>query len=297
MNIARYYASIGFQVDTRDVQRVDRVLNSIENKLRNFQTRLSKSLPLNISNFNINERNLQRSLGNALDIASTRTAFEVTRFVIDQTALNRNLTAALRTASTVASNSVQLRPNVNRNRSVSNTIPTTHAGTPHSELNRRTRAYAGAGGIGLGIAGPVGYTALALAGGGYGLGALNRRNQEVVSAQLQAQAVVQQAGGTVEQGRDSFQYLRREGERIGFNYLDASPDYNKLLSGLTGAGLSIQQGQQVYTGFAELARVNKLDRVQQQRVFRALSQIAGKDKLQAEELTSQLARHIWPLAA
>lgn len=288
MNIASYYASIGFKVDNRDIQKVDRAISTVEKKLKDFSKRLSASYTINLVNFNVNERNLQRALGNALDIASTRTAFEVSRFVVDQSALNRNLTTALRTASTVASNSVQIRPNINRN----TTIPTTHSGVPHSELNRRTRTYAGMGGIGLGLMGPLGYGALALAGGGYGLGALNRRNQEVVSAQLQAQAVVQQAGGTVEQGQQSFQWLRQQGERIGFNYLDASPDYNKLLSGLTGAGMSIQQGQNVYKGFAELSRVNKLDRVQQQRVFRALSQIAGKNKLQSEELSGQLAESL-----
>lgn len=293
MNIASYYASVGFSVNTKDIQKVDRAISSVEKKLVDFRKRLNKTLGFEIGKFNVNERNLQRVLGNALDVASTRTVFEVNRFVVDQASLNRSLTTAMRAASTVASNSLNVRPNVQQNR----TIPTTHAGVPHSELNRRTRTYAGMGGIGLGLMGPLGYGALALAGGGYGLGALNRRNQEVVSAQLQAQAVVQQAGGTVEQGQQSFQWLRQQSERIGFNYLDASPDYNKLLSGLTGAGMSIQQGQNVYKGFAELSRVNKLDRVQQQRVFRALSQIAGKNKLQSEELTGQLARRIWPLAA
>lgn len=285
MNIASYYAKIGFQVDTRDIQKVDRALSLIESKLKSFQSRLSKSLNLDVSKFTVDQRKLNTALGNALDIASTRTAFEVSRFVVDQSTLNRNLTAALRTASTVASNSVQLRPNVSRD----TTAPTTHAGVPHSELSRRTRTYAGMGGIGLGLMGPLGYGALALAGGGYGLGALNRRNQEVVSAQLQAQAVVQQAGGTAEQGQSSFQYLRSEANRIGFNYLDASADYNKLISGLTGSGVSVRESQKVFSGFAELARVNKLDKVTQNRLFRALSQVAGKGKLQAEELTGQIA--------
>jgi hypothetical protein len=56
--------------------------------------------------------------------------------------------------------------------------------------------------------------------------------------------------------------------------------------------MSVKEGQGVYKGFAELSRVNKLDRVQQQRVFRALSQIAGKNKLQSEELTGQLAESL-----
>ena len=286
MNIASYYASVGFNLNTKDIQKVDRAISSVEKRLVDFRKRLNKTLAFEIGKFNVNERNLQRVLGNALDVASTRTVFEVNRFVVDQASLNRSLTTAMRAASTVASNSLNVRPNVQQNR----TIPTTHAGVPHSELNRRTRTYAGMGGIGLGLMGPLGYGALALAGGGYGLGALNRRNQEVVSAQLQSQAVVQQAGGTAEQGQASFQYLRSEANRIGFNYLDASADYNKLISGLTGSGFSVKDSQKVFSGFAELARVNKLDKTTQNRLFRALSQVAGKGKLQAEELTGQIAR-------
>ncbi len=274
MNIAKYYASIGFQVSTRDIQQVDRALNSIENRLKAFQRRLNSTLNLDINRFTVDQRRLNIALGNALDIASTRNVFQVSRFNIDQGSLNRQLTRSFAEASRVAAATVNVRPNAT------------------GSVARAAATGAAIGGFGLGRLGTAG---LALVGGGYGLGALNRRNQEVVSAQLQSQAVVQQALGdnyTPEQGQASFQYLRQQAQRVGFNYLDASPDYNKLLSGLTGAGFSIQQGQQVYTGFAELARVNKLDRVQQQRVFRALSQIAGKGKLQAEELTSQLAESL-----
>ena len=274
MNIAKYYASIGFQVSTRDIQRVDRALNSIENRLKAFQRRLNSALNLDINRFTVDQRRLNIALGNALDIASTRNVFQVSRFNIDQLALNRQLTRSLAEASRVAAAAVNIRPNAT------------------GSVARAAATGAAFGGFGLGRLGTAG---LALIGGGYGLSALNRRNQEVVSAQLQSQAVVQQALGddyTPEQGQASFQYLRQQAQRVGFNYLDASPDYNKLLSGLTGAGFSIQQGQQVYTGFAELARVNKLDRVQQQRVFRALSQVAGKGKLQAEELVGQLAESL-----
>ena len=278
MNIASYYAKIGFQVNTQDIRKVDRALSLVENKMKAFQNRLSKTFSLKLDKFDVDQKRLNIALGNALDIASTRTVFQVTRFSVDQANLNRVMTQALGQASRVASSAAVVRPGVSPTRAAS-----TRSGVKTS---------AGLGGIGLGLMGPLGYGALALAGGGYGLGALNRRNQEVVSAQLQAQAVVQQAGGTAQQGQESFQWLRNQANRIGFNYLDASPDYNKLLSGLTGAGMSVQQGQGVYKGFAELSRVNKLDRVQQQRVFRALSQIAGKNKLQSEELTGQLAESL-----
>lgn len=282
MNIAKYVASVGFDVNTRDIQKVDRALGLVEKKLKDFKKRSMGAFSIDLVNFNVNQQRLNRSLGNALDLASSKVAFEISNFVVDQQRLNRVMTTSIMQASRIASQSALIRPNTHAPTHVNQQAPS----------GRNTRAYAGLGGIGLGLMGPIGYGALALAGGGYGLSALNQRNQEVVSAQLQAQAVVQQAGGTVEQGQQSFEFLRSQAQRIGFNYLDASPDYNKLLSGLTGAGMSISQGQQVYKGFAELSRVNKLDRVQQQRVFRALSQIAGKNKLQSEELAGQLAESL-----
>ncbi|QGH72524.1 MAG: tail tape measure [Myoviridae sp. ctThM1] len=174
----------------------------------------------------------------------------------------------------VASRSATLRPNTHVNATGSG------GGIRGSHL--------AAGGIG-GLVARAYLPALALAGGGYGLAALNNKNQQIVSAQLQTNAVVGQAAGNPQQGQQAFDWLRYQANRIGFNYLDAAPDYNRLLSGLTGAGMSVSQGQDVFKGFSEYSRVNKLDRVQQQRVYRALSQIAGKNKLQAEELTQQLA--------
>nr|DAH57104.1 MAG TPA: tail tape measure [Caudoviricetes sp.] len=268
MNIAKYYASISFDVSARDIQKVDKALNSIENRLKAFQKRLNSTLNLDINRFTVDQRRLNIALGNALDVASARNVFQVSRFVVDQGSLNRQLTRSLAEASRVAAATVSVRPNTT------------------GSVARAAATGAAFGGFGLGRLGTAG---LALIGGGYGLGALNRRNQEVVSAQLQSQAVVQQSGGTVEQGQASFQYLRSEANRIGFNYLDASADYNKLISGLTGSGISLQQSQKVFSGFAELARVNKLDKVTQNRLFRALSQVAGKGKLQAEELTGQIA--------
>lgn len=279
MNIASYYARVGFKVNNRDIQKVDRAISTVEKKLKDFSKRLSASYTINLVNFNVNERNLQRSLGNALDMASSRVAFEISRFVVNDRAL---LAALLRAARRLPP---PPPPGPNPPPHPPGPGPRPNGGgNPPPGSGRGSRSL-----IGAGLYGPLGYGALALAGGGYGLGALNRRNQEVVSAQLQSQAVVQQAGGTAEQGQASFQYLRSEANRIGFNYLDASADYNKLISGLTGSGFSVKDSQKVFSGFAELARVNKLDKTTQNRLFRALSQVAGKGKLQAEELNVRLA--------
>lgn len=265
MDIAEYKVNIRFDIARREWTRLDAQLKALDRRLSKFNQGLTQKLAIKFDKFDVDQRRLNFALGSALDIASRTTTFNIERFNINQQALNR----AMARATAVASSSATV--------------------SPHTSARGISGRHAvAAGGIG-GLAARAYLPALALAGGGYGLGLTNRRNQEVVSAQLQSQAVVQQAGGTAEQGRASFDYLRSQADRIGFNYLDSSADYNKLLSGLTGSGLGLEESQRVFTGFAEIARTNKLDKVTQNRLFRALSQVAGKGKLQAEELTGQIA--------
>lgn len=280
--ITTYFAELGFGVNTKSIRKVDSTLKSMEKKIKAFGKSMSSSMAINLVKFNVNQKALNFAMGNALDIASKQTVFQVSRFNVDQAHLNRTLSSAMLQASKSVAR-MNIRPNI---------TPSANKRAVEGVVRSPSGRHVVAGGVAGGIAGGLSRLygpALALGLGGYGLGALNNRNQQIVSAQLQSQAVVQQAGGSVEQGKDSFEWLRKQANRIGFNYLDASGDYNKLLSGLTGAGMTIQQGQNVFKGFSELSRVNKLDRTTQSRLFRALSQVAGKDQLMSEELTGQIA--------
>ena len=280
MQIAKYFASLGFDVDTKGLKKVDKALDTLEKKLKKFSG--FGNLNFGVGNFTVDQRKLERVLGNALDMASNRVVFDINKFVVNQAALNQTVGLAMARAG--MAHPLKVTPQVPTNPKVVPAVVDPTSRVPRSVAS----AAAGGGLIGRGISGFYG-PALALGLGGYGLSALNQRNQQVVSSQLQTSAVVQQAGGTAAQGAESFQYLRSEGQRIGFNYLDASGDYNKLISGLTGSGIGLRESQKVFSGFAELARVNKLDKTTQNRLFRALSQVAGKGKLMSEELTGQIA--------
>lgn len=276
MMIQRYFASMGIEVEKSSIKKVDKALDHVENRLKKLGMFANKPIVLNIGNFDVDQKKLNIALGTALDMASTRLVFEVSRFAVNQAALNRDVAAAMLRAS--ATHPLVIHPRVSPTGVTPGGRVRDAAVTGVAAGAARTRGMPS-------LLGP----AIALGLGGYGLSALNQRNQQVVSAQLQTSAVVQQAGGTAEQGAASFQYLRQEGQRIGFNYLDASQDYNKLISGLTGSGIGLKESQKVFSGFAELARVNKLDKTTQNRLFRALSQVAGKGKLMSEELTGQIA--------
>lgn len=320
MQISKYFASLGIEVDKASVTKVDKTLSDFEKRIAKFGNAFGKGLKLNIESFSVDQKKLDIVLGNALDFASQHVTFEISKFSVNNGALLRALNKASGEAGVldtggIAPRALSTAQIAYRERQATETKRRQEL--RNAEWQRRfdlknstwtqTQAHLSAqrlaepqghqrvgrvsGGPVMGLGGVVS-GALALGLGGYGLSTLNQKNQQVVSAQLQTNSVVQQAGGTAAQGGAVFEWLRSEADRVGFNYLDAAPDFNKLLSGLTGAGMSVAQGQGVFKGFSELSRVNKLDRVAQSRVFRALSQVAGKGKLQSEELVGQLSESL-----
>lgn len=267
MEIAKYTIGTSIVFPQSEMARFDSQLRILESKMKTSGEKMKMFFNLNLSKFSVNQSAMNRVLGTALDIASTTTVFRIERFVVDQSRLNMALGGAMAKASAVA------------------TVRTS------GSTSTATKAAATGGMIGGGLSRFYG-PALALGLGGYGLGSLNKRNQEVVAAQLQTQAVSLANGGTAQQGEESFNWLRNQANRVGFNYLDASSDFNVLTSNLLGSGGTVAQSRNIFKGFAEYGRVNKLSPARQKLVFNALSQIAGKDKLQAEELTKQLGNSL-----
>src|ERR1700712_831524 len=303
-SIAKFWASIGVKVDASELAKVDALLKTIGDKFSKFKGQ--NGVGFQVSNFSVDQKSLNRVLGIALDVASKAVVFDVSRFVVNE----RNLQAALLVASRkvrgltgggVGQSSEALSSaEWNRRQAVLDAAALSRH-TRSLDLARvrsagRTSATSGSSTpwVGTGSVGAMASRAFlpiaAVAAGGYGLSALNKRKQAVVAAQLQSQAVVEQAGGTAEQGKQSYDYLKYQANRIGFNYLEASGDYNSLISSVTGAGGSVKSAQKTFTGFAELSRTNKLSPMAQKRVNYALAQIAGKNQLQSAELTQQLAQ-------
>jgi hypothetical protein len=306
MSIAHYTVSLGLSPSRSFMKEVDASLAALEKKLKNvkFGTNL----------FSVDQKKLETSLGNALDIASKKVVFEISHFKVNQAALQRAMgnlggsVGARGMGGNTYVNTKSLSPQEwNRREGVKNAEWTRRREELRIDQANRLaerRPRASSGGLGSGGLGSVGMggvagaasrmyaPAIALAGGAYGLSWLNKRNQQVVGAKLQTQAVQQSYGGTAEQGAEAFKWLQSEGDRVGFNWLEAAPEFNQLTSNLQGAGGTLEDSKTVFKGFSEYGRVNKLSNAKQSLVFNALSQIAGKDKLQAEELTKQLGNSL-----
>jgi len=305
--IARYFAEVGVSVNNSQLRKVDLYLQALETKFTKYRKKFD-NLNVGITKFSVNETKLKQVLGNALDSASKTLVFDVSRFAVNERSLQAALLRASRSVGRKGSLGTSLvggqlsskewdrrqretTNEWNRRRIVmqEEARMRRESANVRSTSSRLSRRDAMAGGGVAGSAARLYAPALALGLGGYGLSQLNERNQQIVASQLTTQAVVEQAGGSRQQGVQSYDWLRAQANRVGFSYLDAAPDFNKLLSGVTGAGMSVDQGKGIFKGFSELARVNHVDKASQNRIFRALSQVAGKDKLMSEELECRLA--------
>lgn len=272
MEISKYVIGIKFHIDPKEMRALDRQMKMLEARFKKFGAGLNKLINFKIGKFDVNQQELNRTMRRAFELTSARTAFNLDNFRVDQNALNRSVAAALRRATAAANGNVRVNA----------------TGTPGDRLTgRHAVAAGGVGGIAARAYGP----ALALGLGGYGLARTNRLNQEVISAQLTTQAVTE-AAGLQGQGPATFNWLRQQGNRIGFSYMDQAQDYNNFLSNSLGAGQSMQQTQDIYLGFAEYQRAMGITPARQKLVMNALSQMQGKGVLSMEEVRRQMAESL-----
>lgn len=314
MQITNYTIGVRFKIDNRELRNLDRQMKNLERKFKGFGKRLEKIVTLNIQKFNVDQKKLNLSLGNALDKASNVLVFDISRFIVDDRAMQAALRRAARSlgGSFVGggggySRGVLPASEWDRREAEKQRLWWERRNALREDEARREAARMGRtrGGnysfssnssmaFGGGVAGAAARMYSPLLGlglGGYGLAQTNRLNQEVISAQLTTQAVTE-AAGLQGQGPAAFNWLRQQGNRIGFSYMDQAQDYNNFLSNSLGAGQSMQQTQDIYLGFAEYQRAMGITSARQKLVMNALSQMQGKGVLSMEEVRRQMAESL-----
>ncbi len=281
--ISQYYAKVGVSTDLAQLKKVDRYLKLLEAKMAKFHQKAMKTGGVFNINFKFNTNRLQFEVQKAFNDVSRRVAFPINRFQIDRNGLARDINSSIRQAMLGVNRNLTLNPRVTQPRGITGRAAA--SGQPTGGLSARQAGFAG------GAAGIFGrYGGPAILGGAtlYGGSALNRANQEIISAQLTTQAVVE-AQGLKGEGPAAFEWLRGQGNRIGFSYLDQAQDYNNFLSNSLGAGRTLDQAQNTYLGFAEYARAMGTSPARQKLVMNALSQMEAKGTVSMEELRRQMA--------
>src|SRR3990167_1297290 len=281
--ISSYYAKVSLSTDMAALKKVDRYLKLLEARLAKFHKKGKIGNGVFNINFAFNTNRLQFEVQKAFNDVSRRVIFPVNRFQIDQSRLTRDINSSIRQAMLGVNMNLTLNPRVTQPRGVTGRAAA--LGQPTGGLSARQAGLAGgSAGIFSRYGGP------AILGGAtlYGGSALNRANQEIISAQLTTQAVVE-AQGLKGEGPAAFEWLRGQGNRIGFSYLDQAQDYNNFLSNSLGAGRTLDQAQNTYLGFAEYARAMGTSPARQKLVMNALSQMEAKGTVSMEELRRQMA--------
>jgi tape measure domain-containing protein len=286
-----------FTADYRDLQRA----------LKIALAGVGSSATLKLGHVRIDQREFNAHIGHALDVASRATVFELAKFKVNQGALNAALRANNRLGigggiggiSGAEWDRRRKLENLDREKQSAMFAERQKAQFAHAERMLKLRSEKSAqraahslGSHGGLFGGGFYHKAVALALGGYGLSELNKKNQEVQSARLTSQAVADAAGHGVQTGNDNFNWLKKQGDRIGFNYLDNANDFNTFMSNSYGVGNTTQQSLKEFSALSEYSRVMHVSSARQKLVYNAISQMYGKQKVQAEELTKQLANSL-----
>jgi len=255
--IADYYLEAGVKIDSKSLQKVDQMLKTLERKLKALNSGLAG---LEIAKFKVDDKALKRVLGDALDEASRSVTFEITKFDVNQQSLRKSLMAATQRASKEVSSTVRVNANV----------------------NAREARHSG-GGYNSGVRGALFDAALTggLAFGG--LGFFNERNQELQSSQIALQSILGQ-----QQGQQSYDWLREQANRVGFDYRQSLPQFTGFLASASPL-MGVEASQQLFQAISEFGLTRGATTESQGRAFYAIQQIASKGKVSSEELNQQLS--------
>lgn len=130
---------------------------------------------------------------------------------------------------------------------------------------------------------------IAAYGGLYGvinvLGQAVKAYQTLEAAQSRLNAVFRDNPA---QGGQELDFIRRNADRLGISFGQLADEYTKWAAATKGTNLEGDKTRKIFISVAEAARVNKLSFEDLQGVFRALTQIASKGRVQLEELSGQL---------
>lgn len=94
------------------------------------------------------------------------------------------------------------------------------------------------------------------------------------------------------EGAKNIQFLDQTIDGLGLNITATREAYKSWLGGIQGTNITMQQQRDIFYGVAEAASVMRLTGEQTQGAFVALSQMASKGKISAEELRGQLGERL-----
>lgn len=160
---------------------------------------------------------------------------------------------------------------------------------PRQSAPDRRRERSGAVGGGIMGAG-MGFMRGAIPGLGaaFALSQLNQINQQMQGQNLAMTAVM----GSEQAGAEQTAWLRDLADKIGFDFRQVGPSFNKMLASGKTSGMSTESVQGIFQGVTEYGRVMGLDNESMKGSMRAIEQMMNKGQVMSEELKGQLAERM-----
>jgi len=94
--------------------------------------------------------------------------------------------------------------------------------------------------------------------------------------------------GDAKKAASDYKFLREEAERLGIVFDDVAPKYANMLIAAKDVGVSAKQTRELFSNVAQSVAAGNLSIDDAEGVFRAVVQVMGKARVQAEELRGQL---------
>lgn len=117
----------------------------------------------------------------------------------------------------------------------------------------------------------------------HGIGAVAKTGMDFEKMNLAMASV----SGSTKEAKENIAFVRAETLRLGGDVMQNTKAFTKLLA--NKGEMSLDDVKLIYTGVAELSAARGLSADEVNRSINALNQMAGKTKVQAEELRQQLA--------
>lgn len=278
--MAEFFATFGFKINKADVQKVDKTLNQIENRIKRVVEGDLNNIKVNISGFRFTEgfntrlyAAMQKKMSMLNNKKGLSPEIRVSKFDVDQNVLLRETREAVK----YVENNIRMRIRPDIQRPVNGAVGQSARGSASmSRFGTGLGFGAAAGGLGRGFLPGLGVA--------FGVSQLNKINQQMIGQDLAATAVF----GNQEAGLEQMAWVKNLGNKIGFDYRSQADPYMKMAAAGTTAGMSTGDVQGIFTGMAEYGRVMGLSDEDMKGSMRAVEQMLNKGQVYAEELKMQL---------
>lgn len=254
--ISSYYASFGFRIDQSSITK-------LKTAIKDVKEHISKQLSISvkITKFSIGKRELNAAIKDAAAQASG-IRLSINSFAVNATELRKSVQSAFDKGVTLRVNATT------RTKDPAATRPRSQGGNTYGTTGGVLNRY--------GISGLAGYAT------GVGVMNVNSVSEDLQSSKVSLNTIT---GG---RGVDAYQWIKNQGNQVGFDYRNQLPVFSSYL----GASINKQgydASLESYKNLTQYGLTHGSDRVSLERAMLAIGQMWSKGKIQQEELSQQLA--------